>query len=58
MTSGITASRGYAYGMKVHNRFVEAKGNGVDKETGLIHYVEANDANVYEITQAESMLNR
>jgi hypothetical protein len=26
--------------MILHNRFTEAKGNGMDKDTGLIHSIE------------------
>jgi hypothetical protein len=33
-------AEGCAYGMKVHNRYAEAKGYGVDKGTGLNHSVE------------------
>jgi IS5 family transposase len=43
--------------MKVHNRFAEAKGNGVDKDTGLIHSVETTAANVHDITQAADLLH-
>ena len=48
---------GCAYGMKVHNRFAEAKGNGVDKDTGLIPSVETTAANVHDITQAADLLH-
>lgn len=48
---------GCAYGMKVHNRFAEAKGNVVDKDTGLIHSVETTAANVHDITQAADLLH-
>jgi IS5 family transposase len=43
--------------MKVHNRFAEAKGNVVDKDTGLIHSVETTAANVHDITQAADLLH-
>jgi hypothetical protein len=29
-------AEGFANGMKVHNRYAEAKGYGVDKDSGLI----------------------
>jgi len=48
-TSGITASRGCAYGMKVHI--------GVDKDTGLFHSVETTAANVHDITRAADLLH-
>ena len=48
---------GCAYGMKVPNRFAEAKGNGVDKDTGLIHSVETTAANVHDITKAADLLH-
>ena len=56
VTSGITASWCYVYGMKVHNCFAEAKGKGVDKDTGLIHSVETTAANVHDITKAADLL--
>ena len=49
VTSGITASRGCAYGMKVHI--------GVDKDSGLIHSVETTSANVHDITRAAQLLH-
>ena len=45
------------FGMKVHNRFAEAKGYGVDKDSGLIHSVETTSANVHVITQAAQLLH-
>jgi len=33
-------AEGFAYGVKVLNRHAEAKGYGVEKDTGLIHSVE------------------
>ena len=56
-TSGITALRGCAYGMKVHNRFAEAKGNDVEKDSGLIRSVETTAANVHDITQVADLLH-
>jgi IS5 family transposase len=50
-------AEGYAYGMKVHNRYAEAKGYGVDKDTGLIHSVETTAANVHDLTPAAELLH-
>ncbi len=49
-------AEGCAYGMKVHNRYAEAKGYGVDKGTGLNHSVETTAANVHELTPAADLL--
>jgi IS5 family transposase len=50
-------AEGFAYGMKVHNRYAEAKGYGVDKDTGLIHAVETTAANVHDLTPAAELLH-
>ena len=49
--------RGCAYGIKVHNRFAEAKGNDVEKDSGLIRSVETTAANVHDITQVADLLH-
>ncbi len=50
-------AEGFAYGMKVHNRYAEAKGYGVDSESGLIHSVETTAANVHDLTPASALLH-
>jgi IS5 family transposase len=45
------------YGMKVHNRSAEAKGYGVDKDSGLIHSVVTTAANVHDLTPAAELLH-
>jgi transposase, IS5 family len=45
------------FGMKVHNRYAEAKGYGVDSESGLIHSVETTAANVHDLTPAAELLH-
>jgi hypothetical protein len=40
----ITAARGCTYRMNDHNRFAEAKGNGMGQFTGMIHSLEATFA--------------
>ena len=45
------------FGMKVHNRYAEAKGYGVDSESGLIHSVETTAANVHDLTPASDLLH-
>ena len=45
------------FGMKDHNRYAEAKGYGVDGETGLIHSVETTAANVHDLTPAAELLH-
>jgi IS5 family transposase len=50
-------AEGFAYGMKVHNRCAEAKGYGVDAESGLIHSVQTTAANVHDLTPAAELLH-
>jgi hypothetical protein len=50
-------AEGFAYGLKVHNRYAEAKGYGVDSESGLIHSVETTAANVHDLTPASDLLH-
>jgi transposase, IS5 family len=45
------------FGMKVHTRSAEAKGYGVDSESGLIHSVETTAANEQELTPADELLH-
>jgi hypothetical protein len=42
--SDIIAARGWSYRMNDHNRFAEAKGNGMGQFTGMIHSLEATFA--------------
>jgi len=37
---GHRCAKGFAYEIKIYNRYAEAKGYGVDEDTGLIHSVE------------------
>ena len=45
------------FGMKVHNRCAEAKGYGVDSESGLIHSVETTASHVHDLTPAADLLH-
>ena len=55
--SDITAARGCTYRMNDHNRFAEAKGNGMGQFTGMIHSLEATFVNVHNLTQAVDLPN-
>jgi IS5 family transposase len=50
-------AEGFAYGMKVHNHCAEAKGYGVDTESGLIHSVQTTAANVHNLTPAAKLFH-
>ena len=50
-------AEGFAYGREVHNRSAEAKGYGVDAESGLIHSVQTTAANVHDLTPAAELLH-
>ena len=45
-------AEGFAYGMRCHNRYAEAKGYGVDAASGLVHSVVSTAANVHELNTA------
>lgn len=48
---------GFAYEMKVYQRCAEAKGFGIDAESGLIHSVQSTAANVHDLSPAAELLD-
>ncbi len=52
-----TRTEGFAYAMKIHHRCAEARGYGVDSESGLIHSVHTTSANVQDLTPAAELFH-